>query len=401
MAKIIYSALIASLGAFLFGYHVAIIAGADLFIAEEFQLKTFQQEWTVSIVLIGCLIGSLCASISDYLGRKSTLFLTALLYLLATLCLYTAVDFHMLLIGRFVVGIAIGIASVAVPLYISEISPPKNRGALVAINQLMIMVGVVVSYLVSYLFSSSSNWRAMFACAFIPALLQFIGLFFIPDTSFRRDKKSSFRALLNPIVRTPFIIGVGLSLFQQVTGISTVIAYAPRIFELAGFSSTGGALAATFWLGVVLVLTTLLGLLLIDQMGRRLLSLIGIAGMVLSLFILGGAFLFHVGEMGLIAIISLIAYISFFSGTLGMIVIIAEIYPLGIRGRAMSIVSSVNWAANFAVSLTFLTLIQLLGIGGAYWMYALICLLAFLFVWKKVPETKGKTLEEIQKFWQK
>jgi sugar porter (SP) family MFS transporter len=435
---VLYSSIIAALGAFLFGYHTAIISGANLFITEEFHLTTFQQELGVSIILIGCFIGALCAGISDFLGRKMTLFLTVFLYLMATFCLLDAMHFGVVLIGRFVAGIAVGIASVTVPLYIAEISPPKKRGALVAINQLMVTVGILVSYLVAYVFAPTSDWRGMFAFAFIPAGIQFVGLFFIPETPhwllskgrtqaaekamhrlriasprehlIKEEKKSdrpikrSFRALLDPKVRTPFIIGVGISIFQQITGINTVIYYAPHIFQLAGFSSNGSALAATFWLGVVLVLTTLLGLFLIDRVGRRLLSLIGMAGMGVSLFVLGLDFLFfHGGEVGVIAIISLLAYISFFSATLGIIawVIISEIYPLGVRGRAMSIASSGNWAANFVVSLTFLTLIQLLSIGGAYWLYALICAFGFYFVWKKVPETKGKTFEEIQKFWQK
>lgn len=434
---VVFSAVIAALGAFLFGYHTAIISGAMLFISEEFSLTPFQQEFLISSTLIGCILGALSGGISDFLGRKRTLIFNAILFMIATFILFDAHHYGEMLTGRMVVGFSIGIASVIVPLYIAEISPVQSRGRLVSLNQLLITIGILVSFWVSYIFSSDGNWRTMFACAIIPAFLQFFCLLLIPETPGwliskgqmkRADKvlqrlrlatpkehlvekekkkdppsKKKFSALFSASVRTPFFIGVGISVFQQITGINTVIYYAPRIFQLAGYESAEAAIFATTWVGIVNVVMTILGLWLVDRLGRRVLVLIGVGGMTLSLALLGGSFMFQGPEAGPLALAALLAYIAFFAPGLGIVawLIISEIYPLGIRARAMSIATFSNWAANFIVTLTFLTLIQLLTVGGTYWLFTAICIICFIFIWKKVPETKGKTFEEIQSFWQK
>ncbi len=433
---VVFSSVIAALGAFLFGYHTAIISGAILFITEEFGLTFFQQEFLISSTLIGCVIGALSGGISDYFGRKRTLIYDAFIYLIATFLLFDAQSYGMLITGRIVVGFAIGIASVTVPLYIAEIAPAESRGRLVSLNQLLITIGILVSFWVAYIYAAQENWRTMFSFAMIPALVQLFCLLFISETpawllskgkskqaekALHRLKMASpkahltpqekkqnqpmrkkFKALLSPEVRAPVLIGIGISIFQQITGINTVIYYAPRVFQYAGFQSEESAILATVWVGVVNVVMTIVGLWLVDRIGRRPLVLIGVAGMTVCLAVLASSFMFE-AKVGVLSVVAILAYIGFFAPGLGIVtwLIISEIYPLGIRGRAMSVATFFNWGANYVVSLTFLTLIQLLTIGGTYWLFTLICIGCFIFIWKKVPETKGKTFEQIQAFWQK
>lgn len=428
-----FSSLVAALGAFLFGYHTAIISGAVIFIAKEFSLTDFQQELLISTTLIGCIFGALSGGVSDYLGRKRTLIVDVFLYLIATFLLMEAENYAMLLGGRLLVGFAIGIASITVPLYIAEIAPAKSRGRLVSLNQLLITIGILISFWVAYEYANTGDWRMMFSVSLFPALLQLFCLFFIPETpawligkgqkakaekalhklgiassaehpiTKEKAEKKRFKDLLAPSVRAPFLIGVGISIFQQITGINTVIYYAPRIFQLAGFPSAESAIMATIWIGAINVIMTLVGLWLVDRIGRRPLLLGGVAGMTLSLTVLGFAFLFQGEGTSIEAVIALLVYIGCFAPGLGIVawLIISEIYPLGIRGRAMSIATFANWSANYLVSLTFLTLVHLLTIGGTYWLFTAICVLCFIYIWKKVPETRGKTFEQIQEFWQK
>lgn len=429
----VFSSLIAALGSFLFGYHTAIISGAVIFIAQDFQLTDFKQELLISTTLIGAIFGALAGGISDFLGRKRTLIINVFFYLLATILLLMSQNFLMLMGGRVLVGFACGLASILVPLYIAEIAPVESRGRLVSLNQLLIVLGVFVSFLTAYLYADTRDWRAMFSFALYPALFQLVCLFFVPETpswlfSNNRKKtaekvlqrlrlslstehqtrekrlaKTRFKDLLSPSVRAPFLIGIGISVFQQITGINTVIYYAPRIFQLAGFPSAESAILATVWIGTVNVVMTVLGLWLVDKIGRKPLLLAGVAGMGLSLLLLGFAFQFQGEGTSLEAILALLAYVGCFAPGLGIIawLIISEIYPLGIRGRAMSIATFANWSANYIVSLTFLSLVDLLTAAGTYWLFAFICILCFIFTWKKVPETKGKTFDQIQSFWQK
>lgn len=433
----IFVSCVAAIGGILFGYNASVISGVLLFITQDFHLTTFQQEIIVSTLLIGALIGALLGGmIADWVGRKKTLFFTLILFFIGVLTLTEATGFQMFLVGRFVSGLAVGIVSMAVPLYIAEMSPPRSRGALVSLNQLCITIGILVSYIVSYAYASEANWRGMFSFAFLPIILQFVGLFFISETpswlrtrnkSARAEKilqrirgtkevslkevnkvedtatKKQWSALFAKTVRLPFLIGIGVSVFQAITGINTVIYYAPRIFQLAGFEATETALFATILVGAVNVVVTIGALWLIDRIGRRPLLICGLIGMGLCLIILGIAFLYEGDAAALASVVSLITYVAFFAVSLGPVtwLIVAEIYPLGIRGRAMGIAIFTNWLANFFVSLTFLTLIDKLTATGTFWLYAVICFLGLWFVIKLVPETKGKTFEQIQDFWKK
>jgi len=429
---------IAAIGGILFGYNTSVISGVLLFITQDFQLTIIQQEVIVSTLLIGALIGAFFGGfIADHFGRKKTLFFTLILFFIGVFTLTGAHGFHTLLVGRFISGLAIGIVSMAVPLYIAEMSPPENRGALVSLNQLCITLGILIAYIVTYSFAPKAEWRSMFGFAFIPIVIQFIGLFFIPETPSwlishnkneaadkilhkirtansrenlipvekREDSptKKNWRELFSPQVRKPFLIGIGVAVFQSITGINTVIYYAPQIFQLAGYQAAQTALFATILVGVVNVLVTIIALWLIDRVGRRPLLICGLIGMAASLGLLGVAFLSQGELTGLAAIIGLLVYVAFFAVSLGPVawLIISEVYPLGIRGRAMGIASFSNWVCNYFVSLTFLTLIQVLGTSGTFWLYAIICFLGLWFVIKLVPETKGKTFEQIQSFWKK
>lgn len=432
----LFVSCVAAIGGILFGYNTSVISGVLLFVSQEFHLTTLQQEVIVSTLLIGALIGAFFGGfIADYFGRKKTLFLTLVLFLVGVFTLTDASGFNSLLIGRFISGLAIGIVSMAVPLYIAEMSPPENRGALVSLNQLCITIGILIAYIVTYAYAPQAQWRYMFGFAFIPIVIQFIGLFFIPETPswlmshnrsdesekiFRKIRTSrehlgkdekeqdkptrkGWKELFAPSIRKPFLIGIGVAVFQSITGINTVIYYAPQIFQLAGFQTAQTALFATILVGVVNVVVTVISLWLIDRVGRRPLLICGLIGMAASLTLLGISFL-NPGELtGLTAIVGLLVYVAFFAVSLGPVawLIISEVYPLGIRGRAMGIATFSNWVSNYFVSLTFLTMIQEFGTSVTFWIYAIICFLGLWFVIKLVPETKGKTFEQIQSFWKK
>ncbi len=434
----LFVSCIAAIGGILFGYNASVISGILLFISTDFNLTTIQQELIVSTLLIGALIGAFFGGfIADHFGRKKTLFLTLILFFIGIFTLTDASGYDSFLAGRFISGLAIGIVSMAVPLYIAEMSPPENRGALVSLNQLCITIGILLCYIVNYAFSTTGSWRAMFGFAFIPAILQFIGLFFIPETpswliSHNKKEKAekilhrviiahpnqkletvkeeqdsptekNWRELFNPDVQRPFLIGIGIAVFQSITGINTVIYYAPQIFQHAGFEAAQTALFATILVGVVNVLVTIVALWLIDRIGRRPLLIGGLIGMAAALLVLGVSFFWQSESAGLTAVAAMLCFVAFFAVSLGPVawLIISEVYPLGIRGRAMGIATFSNWVCNYFVSLTFLTLIDVLGSSGTFWLYAIICFLGLWFVIKLVPETKGKTFEQIQSFWKK
>lgn len=410
-ASTLFACCVAAIGGILFGYNSSVISGVLLFITNDFSLSTVQQELVVSTLLIGALIGAFLGGfIADQFGRKKTLFWTLIIFFIGILTLTEANGFGWLLAGRFISGIGIGVVSMAAPLYIAEMSPANSRGALVSLNQLCITIGILIAYIVTFSYSEGGRWRSMFAFSFIPVVIQFIGLFFIPETPAwlerqheHKNSKTNWKELLSPAVRLPFLIGIGVAVFQSITGINTVIYYAPRIFQLAGFEQAQMALFATILIGVVNVIVTVIALWLIDRIGRRPLLIGGLIGMGLSLTALGFSYLYQNESSGLMAIVGLLLYVAFFAVSLGPVawLIISEVYPLGIRGRAMGIATFSNWLCNFFVSLTFLTLLQVLGTSGTFWLYAIICFLGLWFVIKLVPETKGKTFEQIQSFWKK
>lgn len=427
---------IAALAGLLFGYDTGVISGAILFIKDQFKLASAAEEAVVSAVLIGAVIGAaLSGAITDRFGRKKVLIVTALLFAIGAIGASLAANVSGIVLFRLIIGVAIGVASYTAPLYISEISPPQMRGALVSLNQLMITCGIVVSYLVDYALSAgASQWRWMFALGAIPAIILVIGMIFLSESprwlvgrnmiaeartaltrvmphneidaemrsiqSALTAKKGSWKELLQPWIRPALVVGIALAFFQQATGINTIIYYAPTIFEFAGFESHKVAILATVGVGIVNVLMTVVAIWFIDKLGRKPLLYIGMTGMVISLSLAGLAFYLPsmTGALKMITVLSVVFYIGSFAISLGPIfwLMIAEIYPLNVRGRAMSLATVANWGFNALVASTFLTLTEKLGKAGTFWFYAIVCAVGIAFCYFYVPETKGHSLEEIE-----
>ena len=435
------AAAFAALGGLLFGYDTGVISGAELFFKNDFTLSTFALEVIVSGVLAGAAVGALAGGrLADFSGRRKLLIVTAIIFGAGAILCAIAQSATALIIGRIIVGLGIGLSSGTVPVYISEVSPAKARGWQVSLFQLAVTVGILLAYVVDYAFAKIEGWRWMFGLAVIPAAIFALGMLYLPEsprwlamrgdsngaravlvrirgtsdvsaemveiesTVRQNQERGTISDLFTPSPRPALIVGIGLAVFQQITGINTVIYYAPIILQTAGISSASGAILATAGIGVVNVLMTVLSMRLVDRKGRRPLLLVGIAGMAVTLGILSLSFHFSnaSGTLAWIAVLSMMAYVASFAISLGPIfwLLISEIYPLKIRTSSEGLAATFNWGSNLVVSLTFLTLVQRVGASRTFLMYALFALVAFVFSFRKVPETKGRTLEEIERFWQ-
>lgn len=428
---------IAALGGFLFGYDLVVISGAILFIKQQFALSPTTEEVVVSAVVFGAMIGAaMGGTLADRFGRRVVLILTAATFAVGALGTALATTVTWLIVGRVVVGLGVGMVSIATPLYISEISPDNARGRLVSLFMLVGGSGSLIAFLVDYAFSTFHEWRWMFGLGAIPAVMLGIGMMFLPESPrwlashglvdkarsvLRRlrgtanvedelqgiqtglgHQRGGWAELVSPTVRPALIVGIGLGICQRVTGVNFAFFYAPTIFEFAGFESTSVDILASVGLGVIMVLMTMVAMQLLDRVGRRPLLLIGFTGMVLSLSVLGLAFAVPRGSLlGWIVVGSLMLLVGSWMVGPGTVVfvLLSEIYPLKIRGLAMSVATMVLWGSYLVVTLTFLTLTQLLGNSGTFLFYALLGIGAWLFVYFRVPETKGKSLEEIQAQW--
>ena len=434
------AATFAALGGLLFGYDTGVISGAELFLKNDFTLSTFALEVIVSGVLAGAAVGALLGGrLADLFGRRKLLIVTAIIFGAGGIVCAAATSPAILVIGRIIVGLGIGLASGTVPVYISEVSPADARGWQVSLFQLAITVGILLAYIVDYAFASIQGWRWMFGLAVVPAAIFGMGMLFLPESPrwlARRGHHEKARAMLSrirgtsdvsaelqeierslahadergrlsdlfaPSVRPALVVGIGLAIFQQVTGINTVIYYAPLIIQSAGISSESGAILATAGIGVVNVLMTIVAMWLIDRVGRRPLLLVGTAGMVATLGLLGLAFRMSgkSGALVWLAVISMMVYVASFAISLGPIfwLLISEIYPLKIRSSSEGLAAAFNWGSNLLVSLTFLTLLETIGSARTFWLYGLFAIAAWIFSYFRVPETKGRTLEEIEDFW--
>lgn len=439
--NVVLTAAIAGLGGLLFGYDTGVIAGALLFIKTDFDLGSFAQGLVVAAVPIGAVAGAAIAGpAADTYGRRLMILVAAAVFIVGALASAAAPGVEVLVIARVVIGVAIGLASAAAPVYISEVAPPESRGRLVSFFQLAVTIGILVAYLVGLAFDHVEGWRWMLGLGCVPALALAFGMVRMPqsprwlvmsgddfaaratlakirvddpDTIDREleeikesieERPGQWSELLQPVVKAALVVGVGLAILQQVTGINTVIYYAPTIVEFTGVDSSAGSILAAVGVGVINVAMTLVALRLLDRAGRRTLLMIGVSGMVVSLFALGLAF--EVGGGGTfgsaLAIASLMTYVASFAISLGPIfwLLNAEIYPLSVRSKAAGIGTMANWTFNFIVSLTFLLLIEALGQSGAFWFYGGVGVLTLVFCWKLVPETKGKPLEEIQAYFE-
>lgn len=431
-------AAVAALGGLLFGHDTGVISGALIFIRHVMSLSTTMQGVVVAIALAGAAIGTaMVGYLSDRAGRRRVILGAGLLFIAGAAISAAAPDVVVLAIGRFLVGLAIGVASMLTPLYLAEIAPTRDRGAIVSLNQLCITAGILVSYLVGYaLAGTAGGWRWMLALGAVPGIVLSLGMLVLPESprwlaghgrvfdaenvlqrlrgttdvshelsTLRRDiaredrKLTSAWELLSPRLRRPLIIGVGLAMFQQITGINTVIYFAPIIFQSAGLSSAATSILATAGVGAVNVIMTIVSIWLIDRLGRRQLLHWSLAGMAVTLFVLSGAFFAGTsGELAWIAVISVAAYVGFFAIGLGPVfwLLIAEIFLLTLRGRAMSLATVANWSFNLIVSATFLNLVGAVGSTGAFLVYGVLSLVALAFVAMTVPETKGRSLEQIE-----
>jgi len=429
--------VIAALAGLLFGFDTGIISGALLFIQKQFVLTTGMKEIIVSSVLIGAMLGSLSSGrLTDKFGRRKVMLLIATIFIIGTLAASFAPNVEIILIGRVFIGFAIGIGSYTAPLYIAEAAPFEYRGGLVSLNQLAITIGIMCSYFINYAFVSiEGSWRWMFLIGIIPAVLLGIGMLFLPESprwlikqgmkdkaektlKYLRGsanvqheiqeieqsiqlKEPSFLAVFAPWIRKVLYLGIFLGFIQQVTGINTLIYYAPTIFQMAGFHDASSSILATAGLGIVNVLSTIFAIFYLDKWGRRALMFVGLIGMGVSLSCLSLAF--HLGAatsdyLRWMSVASAFIFIISFAISLGPLLwlMVAEIFPLEIRGAVMSVTVFISWFWNFAVSFTFLTLVNFLGPSKTFLVYAIMCGIGLVAGYFFVPETKGVSLEKIE-----
>lgn len=386
---------IAVLGGFRFGYAVAIMAGALLFIAPQFDLGPAEQGFIVSAILIGALVGSASGSfLAETLGRKRAQQVIALLFLIGTTLICSASSLEMIVLGRIIEGLAVGAVTVIGPMYMAEISPAQNRGRNVSCYQLAVTFGVLSAYFVSYLFSWSGSWKGMFAVSLVPTLAYGIGFFFMPESKIHSsDEPGSWKLLFKPVHRSSLISALAINMFQQLSGINAVIYFAPSIFEMCGFKSASIAIFAAVLVGAVNFLSTIASVFLIDRKGRKPLLYFGAIGMVVGLVSLSLACFSKVPEPWM-ATASLMLFIGSFAIGMGPIpgLLASEVFPHSVRSRGMTLALVANWICNFLVVATFMDLIVLLGQPVTFLIYALFCIGALYFIWKKIPETNGRTL---------
>ena len=457
LGYLVFLSVVAALGGFLFGYDTAVISGTIAQVTKQFQLDALQQGWYVGCALIGSIIGVLFAGIlSDRFGRKFTMILSAILFSTSAIGCAVCVDFNKLVVYRIIGGIGIGVVSIISPLYISEVAVAQFRGRLVSLYQLAVTIGFLGAYLVNYqlLEYSTSNldvtagwgnlifveevWRGMLGMETLPALLFFIIIFFIPESprwlilKGREEKatnileriyvsskeamfqlaetksvissevKSEWRFLLRPSIMKAVIIGVCIALLGQFMGVNAVLYYGPSIFENAGLSG-GDSLYYQVLVGLVNTLTTILALIIIDKVGRKKLVYYGVSGMVISLILIAAYFMY--GESWRISSIFLLIFFLFYvfccavSICAVVFVLLSEMYPTQIRGIAMSIAGFALWIGTYLIGQLTPWMLQNFTPAGTFLLFAIMCVPYMLIVWKLVPETTGKSLEEIERYW--
>jgi len=428
-----WTAFIAALGGFLASFATCIIAGALSFICREFHVSTLQEGVVASMILLGALAGSIfCGYIADRLGRRFSFFAAAFLFLATGILALYVHSLASLLILRFATGIAVGISSILIPMYLAEIAPPANRGAFVTSYQFSVAIGTFAAYLVSMSLSDSGNWRYMFFFAAIPAFFQLVALFFFPEspkwlaslgrrqeslyiqkkffknlpvmsarleTSSEAVQKAGFKELFTSSFRFVLLIGVLLSLAQQFVGVNAIVFFAPKIFGEAGFADARHALGPTLLLGMINCFSTFCSFFLIDRLGRRKLLLTSQLGVAISLGVLVMAFALALPLAGFIAVGALVLYIGSYALGLGPVtwVLISEIYPLPIRSKAIAFMTFLNWSCNYLVVLTFPYLLSEFGSAWTFSLYAAIAISSYYLCMRFIPETKGKSLEALEK----
>ncbi len=427
---------IAALGGVLYGYDMGIIAAAIIFVRRSFALSTFMEELVVSIVLVGAMAGALAGgAVADRIGRRATLVWAGVIFIVGSVLAPLSPNVTTLIIARAIIGIGIGFTSVTAPVYVSELAPPQSRGMMIGLYQFALTLGIALADLVGYWLAKEEAWRSMFAIAAVPTLF-FLGVILtVPESprwlfahSREKDAESvlvrytdasgaqqfladireglkapieqSWKALLTPAVRGSVFIAAGFTVLQQVTGINTIIYYGPQIFELAGISSHSNSILATLIVTIVNVIGTVVGITLVDRVGRKPLLYVGVGGMTIALFALAFAFSHqtgHSGSLGVIAIGCLVLYIGCFAFSLGAIawILVSEVFPLRVRGRGVAVATLFSGISNFAVSLTFLSMIKTVGSASTFAIYGVLSVVTLIFIRFAVPETCGRELESI------
>jgi sugar porter (SP) family MFS transporter len=439
--------LVVILTGVLFGYDQGVISGALQFITKDFHLSTTLQEVVTSWVTLGALVGALIAGgLADRLGRQKAMVIGGILFAVGALGESLAPGTWILVISRFVVGFGVGIASVAGPLYAAEMAPSATRGRYVSSYQLAITIGILLADISDAALSSGGKWRLMLGLSIIPGVLLVLIAMAMPDTprwylrsGRRKEAKATLAKTLGgpdldgrldrmqaelaetsgvkwkdvfaPSLRRALWVGIGLAVFQQVTGINAVIYYSDKIFDFAGFTTPHQQTVATIIsVGVVNVLATLIAIAWVDKFGRKPLLYAGLIGMTVGVVAIAAAFAYlnrhpstggGVSVAGIVTLIAMIVYIASFAFSLGPVVwtLIAEIFPNRIRGKAMAVCTAFNWGAAFIVSATFLSVMNAIGESTTFLIFGALCVITFFWVKAKVPETKGKTLEQIQAAW--
>jgi sugar porter (SP) family MFS transporter len=426
--------LVIALGGFLFGFDTAVISGAEQSIQTYWSLTSFQHGLTVSIALIGTVIGSLCGAWpSDKWGRKTSLYIIAALYLFSAIGTAVATDWTVFLVFRFLGGLGVGCSSVTAPIYISEISPAEKRGKLVGLFQFNVVFGIVVSYLSNYLIGQQGedSWRLMLGIQAVPALIFLVLLRFVPESPrwlyLQKGKLEEARKILHVIdpdraeqilssirnsadregavesghlfsarYRTPVTLAVLFAIFNQVSGINAIIYYSPRIFEMTGLGASS-SLLSTVGLGVINFIFTLIAMNFIDRIGRRTLMLIGSVGLILTLSLVSWAF-YGQKFNGLEVPVFLFIYIAFFAFSQGAViwVFISEIFPTSVRAKGQTLGSTTHWLMAALIAFSFPWLAEKAGGGNTFLFFSVMMMVQLIFVWKMMPETKGKSLEQLE-----
>jgi len=405
----VLAGLAAALVCVLYGYSSGIVAGAQLYYTPRFDLTTGQQGFAVSSFLLGAALSALTSGrISDRIGRRRMLLLGGLLFGVGLLASALAPGFGLFLAGRIVQGLAAGIASALVPVYLSEISTPGNRGRMGLLNQLGLTLGLFLSYVVALAFSGSGDWRWMFGAGVVGVVLFLClspALRESPPWQRRRgvrrqsagDRPSaSVSDLLTPAVRPVLIIGTALCALQQLCGINAVLYFAPTIIRTTGLSASHSILYSVF-IGALNLLMTFASARLVDRWGRRPLLLLSVGGMLVTLIPLGACFVWDIPGQSVIALVCLLGYVAFFAIGAGPVILllISELFPPHVRARGASLCIAVNWICNFLVTQFFLHLVDSIGEGQTFWLFGALCLLGLVFVALRVPETRGRTDSEI------
>ena len=428
--------LIAGLGGILYGFDMGIIAAALIFVRSTFSLSTQMEEVVVSVVLVGSMAGAVGGGVlADRFGRRGILAWGGVLFIVGSILAPLSTNVFTLIVSRILLGVAIGFTSVTAPVYVSELAPQQSRGMLIGLYQFALTVGIALADLAGYWLAGEHAWRWMFGLGAIPAVFFLVLVLTVPEsprwlvahgklsqaqsvlqsyadeatahlmlaeirTSLMVTAEKRWRALWTPAVRKALAVAVGFTVLQQVTGINTIIYYGPQIFALAGIASEKNAIFATLLVAVVNVLATVIALVLVDRVGRKPLLYWGVSGMTLSLLVL--AFAFHNqtvlgSSLGAIATACLMVYITCFAFSMGPIawIIVAEVFPLRLRGRGVAAATLGSGASNTLVSLTFLSLIKSAGNTATFCIYAAFCILTLFFVRFVMPETKGCELESI------